>query len=551
MNFIRFVKVSLCMMCVLLLLTGCASKTSKGNNTLPTSQDPADQALISNPALSRSGALVVASPDITSTFNPLFKYSEVDKWLEDLVFDGLFVFGAGGELESALAESWSSSEDGLIYTVILKENITFHDGTPLTAKDVIFTYDAIMNEAYVGTYTKTAAYLSSYEAVDDYTLSFTFKSERMENLSALVIPILSEAHYRFSNWNAFVEGFRTPIGTGSFKFESYSQDESIVLLKNSNYWKSNAKISGIIIRQMDDDTALKAFSEGKIDLLEIQTSKAIVNRIKALGFGNVMTKHTDLVTFIGLNWNNQIFSEANVRKALLIGLDREQFIQDQWRGFASSIPYLATDPHEYTYENENLEMYTYDFERANQLLDEIGWRDYDGDGFREKNGERLSFTWNVFTDVEWSYNLAIQASKQWEKLGFRVELVFGDYESMMAQLEDDATMTMWNLAWEMSSDINPEVLFGQAANVGIYNYSKYENLEAQSIFEDLHAAKSEREREALLRAWHIVQNEALPYLPIAKLKTIWAYNSRLRNLSLDENTNWTDQITILEIDVLQ
>ena len=424
---------------------------------MPTSQDPADQALISNPALSRSGALVVASPDITSTFNPLFKYSEVDKWLEDLVFDGLFVFGAGGELESALAESWSSSEDGLIYTVILKENITFHDGTPLTAKDVIFTYDAIMNEAYVGTYTKTAAYLSSYEAVDDYTLSFTFKSERMENLSALVIPILSEAHYRFSNWNAFVEGFRTPIGTGSFKFESYSQDESIVLLKNSNYWKSNAKISGIIIRQMDDDTALKAFSEGKIDLLEIQTSKAIVNRIKALGFGNVMTKHTDLVTFIGLNWNNQIFSEANVRKALLIGLDREQFIQDQWRGFASSIPYLATDPHEYTYENENLEMYTYDFERANQLLDEIGWRDYDGDGFREKNGERLSFTWNVFTDVEWSYNLAIQASKQWEKLGFRVELVFGDYESMMAQLEDDATMTMWNLAWEMSSDINPEV----------------------------------------------------------------------------------------------
>jgi len=408
-----------------------------------------------------------------------------------------------------------------------------------------------MNEAYVGAYLKIASYLSSYEAVDDYTLTFTFKSERMENLSALVIPILSEAHYRFSNWNAFLEGFRTPIGTGSFKFESYSQDESIVLLKNSNYWKTNAKISGIIIRQMDDETALQAFSEGKIDLLEIQTSKAIVNKIKAHEFGNVMTKHTNLVTFIGLNWNNPIFSEANVRKALLIGFDREQFIQDQWRGFASSISYLATDPHEYTYENENLEMYTYDFDRANQLLDEIGWRDYDGDGFREKNGERLSFDWNVFTDVEWSYNLAIQASKQWEKLGFRVALVFGDYESMMAQLEDDANMTMWNLAWEMSSDTNPEVLFGQAGNVGIYNYSKYENREAQSIFDELHAAKSEREREALLRAWHIIQNEALPYLPIAKLKTIWAYNSRIRNLSLDENTNWTDQITILEIDVLQ
>ncbi len=550
MNLIRFVKVSFCMMCVLIVLTACASKTNKGNDILPTNQDPADQALISNPALSRSGALIVAAPDITTTFNPLFAKSKVDRWLEDLVFDGLFVFNAGGELEGALAESWTSSEDGLVYTVNLKEAIAFHDGSPLTAKDVVFTYDTIMNEAYVGAYAINATYLSSFEAVDDYTVTFTFKSERMENLRALVMPILSEKHYRFSNWSAFVEGFRTPLGTGAFKFESYSQDESIVLLKNPDYWKTNAKISGVIIRQMDDETALQAFNEGKIDLLEIKASKAIVNDVKALGFGNVMTKHSDLVTFIGIDWQAPIFSESNVRKALLIGLDREQFILDQWSGFASSVSYLATDPHEYTYENENLEMYTYDFDKANQLLDEIGWRDYDGDGFREKNGERLALTWYVFTDVEWSYNLAIQASKQWEKLGFRVELIFGDYETMIAQLEEDTIPNMWNLAWEMSSDINPEILFGQG-DAGLYNYAKYEDNEAQLIFDDLHAAKSEREREALLRAWHIVQNEALPYLPIAKLKTVWAYNSRLRNLSLDENASWTDQITLLEIDVLQ
>ena len=321
-------------------------------------------------------------------------------------------------------------------------------------------------------------------------------------------------------------------------------------MKNSDYWKTNAKISGVIIKQMDDETALQAFNEGKIDLLEIKTSKAIVNDVKALGFGNVMTKNTDFLTFIGIDWQAPIFSEENVRKALLIGLDREQFILDQWSGFASSVSYLATDPREYTYENENLELYTYDFDKANQLLDEIGWRDYDGDGFREKNGERLALTWNVFTDVEWSYNLAIQASKQWEKLGFRVELIFGDYETMIAQLEEDAIPNMWNLAWEMSSGINPEILFG-LGDAGIYNYAKYEDSEAQLIFDNLHAAKSEGEREALLREWHIVQNEALPYLPIAKLKTIWAYNSRLRNLSIDENTNWTDQITLLEIDVLQ
>lgn len=541
---------SFCMMCVLILLTACTSKANKGNDILPTNQDPADQALISNPALSRSGALIVAAPDITTTFNPLFAQSKVDRWLEDLVFDGLFVFNERGELEGALAESWTSSEDGLVYTVHLKETISFHDGSPLTAKDVVFSYKTIMNEAYVGTYAKNATYLSSFEAVDDYTIIFTFKSQHMENVKVLIMPILSEKHYRFSNWSAFVEGFRTPLGTGAFKFESYSQEESIVLLKNPNYWKTNAKISGVIIRQMDDDTALQAFNEGKIDLLEIKTSKAIVNDVKALGFGNVMTKNTAFVTFIGIDWHAPIFSEANVRKALLIGLDREQFILDQWSGFASSVSYLATDPYEYTYENENLEMYTYDFDKANQLLDEIGWRDYDGDGFREKNSERLSLTWYVFTDVEWSYNLAIQASKQWEKLGFRVELIFGDYETMIAQLEEDAIPTMWNLAWEMSSDISPEVLFG-LGDAGIYNYAKYEDSEAQRIFDNLHAAKSEGEREALLREWHIVQNEALPYLPIAKLKTIWAYNSRLRNLSLDENTNWTDQITLLEIDVLQ
>jgi peptide/nickel transport system substrate-binding protein len=539
------------MICVLILLTACTSKSNKGNDILPTNQDPADHALISNPALSRSGALIVASPDITSTFNPLFVKSKVDGWLKDLVFDGLFVFNASGELEGTLAESWTSSENNLVYTVLLKKSVKFHDGTVLTAKDVVFTYNTIMNEAYMGAYKKNATYLSSVEAVDDFTLTFTFKTERLDNLRVLVMPILSEKHYHFTNWNTFVEGFRTPLGTGAFKFESYSQHESIVLLKNPDYWKTNAKISGVIFRQMDEETALQAFNDGKIDLLEIETSKAIVNDIKALGFGNVMTKNTDLVTFIGLDSKVPIFSEANVRKALLIGLDREQFILDQWSGFASTVSYLATDPHEYTYENENLEMYTYDFDKASQLLDEIGWRDYDGDGYREKNGDRLAFTWYVFTDVEWSYNLAIQASKQWEKLGFRVALIFGDYETMMAQLESEAIPTMWNLAWEMSRDINPERLFGQVGDVGIYNYAKYENGVAQAIFDDLHVAKSDREREALLRTWHIVQNETLPYLPIAKLKTIWAYNSRLRNLSLDENTNWTDHITLLEIDVLQ
>ena len=551
MNFMRFVKVSLCIMLVLFLITACTPKPNKDKDILPTSQDPADQALIANPALSRSGALVIASPDINSTFNPLFAQSKVDKWVEDLVFDGLFVFGSGGELEGALAESWTSSEDGLIYTVHLKDNVVFHDGTPLTAKDVIFTYDAIKNDNYLGIYSNIATYLSSYEAVDDYTITFTFNSERMENLSALILPILSESYYRFSSWNAFVDGFRTPLGTGPFKFESYSEGESIVLLKNSNYWNDNAKISGVVIRQMDETTALQAFEEGKIDVLEITASKSVTNDIKELGFGNVMTQYTNLVTFIGLDLSAPIFSEVNVRKALMIGLDREQFIQNQWNGFASSIAYLATDPHEYTYENENLEMYTYDFDMANQLLDEIGWRDQDGDGFREKNGDRLAFTWHVFTDVEWSYNLAIYASKQWEKLGFRIELVFVDYDAMMTRLNDTADLAMWNLAWKMSNDINPEVLFGEVEDAGIYNYAKYENQEAVSIFADLHKSKSEREREILLREWHVIQNEDLPYLPIAKLKTVWAYNSRLRNLSLDEKINWMDQITRLEIDVLQ
>jgi len=545
MNFMRFVKLSLCVVCVLVFLTACSTKPNKEKDPLPTDQEPTGQVLISNPALSRSGALVVATPDISSTFNPLFAKSKVDKWLEELIFDGLFVFDASDNLEGALAESWTDSEDGLTYTVQLKENIAFHDGTSLTARDVIFTYDVIMNDAYRGPYAELASYIKTYKALNDFTIAFTFNDEKMENLKALVIPVLSESHYRFTNWSTFAEGFKAPIGTGAFKFDNYTENTRIVLLKNSKYWNTNANISGLIISQMDEAEALQAFEAGDIDLFEMETSKAHVNAIKSLGFGNVMTKNTDVVTFIGLDLSAPIFSEANVRKALLVGLNREQFIQDQWNGYATTIPFIATNPYEYTFENENLEMYTYDFEEANRLLDEIGWRDLDGDGYREKNGDQLAFTWYVFADVDWSYNLAIQASEQWEKLGFRVELIFGDYETMLLSLDASTDFEMWHLAWDMSHAINPQVLFG------ITNYANYNKTDAQANFDALNTAESVAERESLLRAWHILQNEDLPYLPIAKLKTLWAYNERLDNLSFDENLDWIDQINQIEIDVIQ
>ena len=544
MNLNKIMKMIVLLMIVSMVIAGCQKKGDQ-KPTVIVDQDSGE--LVSNPALSRSGALVVATDDIDVMFNPLYAVTEEEKWVEDLVFDGLFDEDDQGVLTPSLADVFEMSEEGFELTVSIKEGITFHDGTALSIEDILFTYQTVMDDNYKGFYADCISGLSDVQVDEQGRLHFYFSESLLENQMAMTVPILSKNHYAFTLWESFEKSMKYPVGTGPFKFETYTQDESIVFIKYTPHWDDQSKLSGIVLREMSTDEAKLAFSEGKIDLMKMPLSKSAVNEIKDLGFGNVVSQNNNLITFIGMNLNDEVLSQPEVRQALLYTLNREQFIIDEWQGYATHIPLVAASIEEYAMMENDIAPYPYDLEKAKTLLEDNGWILHDEQGIREKNGMQLSMDWLVFSEVDWSYNLANYAQSQWSKLGIKVNIEFIDYESLLERLASENKPDLWNVAWEMTYFNNPDRLFGTETD----NYTGYQSEDAQVYFNIIDQSQSKFDKDAAYEQWHLRQQQDIPYIPIARLKSVWAYNSRVKNLSFDAFASWTDSAKSIEVEVLQ
>ena len=544
MNLKKIMKMVTLIMMLMLFLTGCQKSDDKKPAVIT---DKSDSELVANPALSRSGALVVATDDIDIAFNPLFASTDEEKWVEDLVFDGLFFVDKEGKLSSSLAESFEKTSDGLEVIVSLKEGITFHDGTALTHDDILFTYEVLLNEKYNGTYQSYVTGLKSVEIDENDRIHFYFNESLIENDRLLTVPILSKSYYAYTLWDSFEKTMKFPMGTGPFKFETYTQDESIVLIKYTPHWDDQSKLSGIVLREMSSEEAKLAFSQGKIDLMKMPLSKSMANDIKELGFGNILAQNGSALTMIGMNINHEALSNEEVRKALLYALNRDQYVIDEWQGYATVLPLVVTGIEEYKLLENEIIPYPYDIAKAKQILDEQGWTLHDEQGIREKNGIQLAFDWLVFSEVDWSYNLANYAQSQWQKLGIKANIEFVDYETLLARLRSDDVPDMWNIGWQMSYYTNPDRLFGSEED----NFTGYVNPEALELFQIIDQSQSNFDKESAYQKWHLLQQNDVPYLPIARLKTVWAYNSRVKNLSLNEFASWTQSAKSIEVEVLQ
>lgn len=531
------------------MLVACKSENIDETQS-PTLPDVATSEVLLNPALSRSTGLAVATDEIDSLFNPLNAQLDYELWLVELLFDGLFEYDATGEITPALAENFQVSEDGLMYTVALKRGVTFHNEMELTASDVVFTYDYLMTEGYQGEYSNIASLLSEVIDLDQNTIQITFKERNIMNPKLLTVPILSQQHYKVhARIGQSIEALM-PIGTGLYKFDKFIPNDRLILMKNSFYWKSSVTIPSIVIRELDQIAALEAFTQGRIDMFKLPRDKSYANQIKALNFGNILVQDSDLITLIGMNINLPTLSESEVRKALELGLDKDFFILEHWQGHASRLDFLPISITELERFEQSQSTQIYDVEAAKKQLDEIGWIDSDGDGIRDRNGDALTFNWHVYADVDWPYQLSEHALSNWRSLGIKVDVVYTDYVTLLQQLASGVIPDMWCMGWKMDWKANPGVLFGNLESEN-HNYTGYDDLVANQIFNALNQSDSGFREETLFAQWHILQRQSSPYIPVARLKSAWAYNSRVKYLSIDQKSSWVKNVHLMEVETVQ
>ena len=372
---------------LVLLATGCSSGVEE---TQPPDVQPQETAEVSQePVVLRVGGL----QDV-DCWNP-FSCTAIYMW-GDLLVEGLTIQGKASEGcdgEPALAESWEVSEDGYTWTVKLHEGITFPDGTPVTANTVKEFYEWWASNEDIAVFNAELLYLDSIEVIDDLTFSLT-----------TLEPIHNSPDYAFifmwifppEIWTAvdpadiFIVENNPPIGTGPYTLTEYEPGSHMIFDVREDYYRGKPPIDQIIYTIYTNPDALNnALLAGEIDLtLPFLTPESY----------NVLSKNENITIeekFPGDTYNlafnmkdagtsHPAVKDAVVREAIDYAIDKQQVVDVVFQGHAITCPTnYGCGPNFKDDLNPDLEITPFDLEKANQLLEDAGYIDSDGDGVRE------------------------------------------------------------------------------------------------------------------------------------------------------------------------
>ncbi|MFH1111833.1 MAG: ABC transporter substrate-binding protein [Patescibacteria group bacterium] len=356
--------------------------------------------------------------------NPLFASSnEVDASISQLLFNGLFQ-ASGMELINNLAESYTVSSDGKIYTITLKKNLTWSDSEPLTADDVIFTIQAIQDPAIKSS---LAGNLQNVQAnkIDDHTFSLKLSEPFAPFLTTLTFGILPEHIWQnIQPANFLLAELNTkPVGNGPYQFKALTKDKqgsirSYTLEPNPNYFGQKPFLKKISFKFYPDyETAIQALQDGNIDGLGSLpcSSKSKINNRRY----NLYQLSLPQYAAIFLNpQTNEALKNKTLRQALIIATDRDNLINNilscQVKKIDGTIPQGALG---YT---DNIKKYAYDAGWAAELLEQNGWLRKD-DGWRYKDENKLSITLTI-PDREEYIEVANAIRDNWNNIGVETSL---------------------------------------------------------------------------------------------------------------------------------
>ena len=293
----------------------------------------------------------------------------IDSVLYANVFEGLTRFDSTGAVIPGLAKSWEISEDGLTYTFALNEGVTFHDGTTMDAEDVKFSLDRIGAEDSANAQKALYAAISEVNVIDPMTVEIKLSEPNGNMLFNLAwgdaVIVAPES----------IEGIKqTPVGTGAFKFDSWTQGDQITLTRNDSYWCTPAALTGATFKFISDPTAaFSAMMAEDIDAFFAFPAPENLPQFEADPRFQVLTGSTEGETILAMNNKQAPFDNAKVREAVSHAIDRQAIIDGAMFGYGTPIgTHFA--PHNPDYVDLTAQS-AFDPEKAKALLAEAGFAD--------------------------------------------------------------------------------------------------------------------------------------------------------------------------------
>ena len=386
--------------------------------------------------------IIVALSQAPDTLDPADHRSRQSETVVRNMFDGLVTRDTKSGVHLELAEEMNWLDDQTL-EVKLRQGVKFHDGVEMTADDVVFTFNRIIQEnqiEYPEPHTSPRkgliAPLVSVEEVDDYTVVMNFSAPWPPAMQLIVHQQIVPKHYLEE---VGTQGFvANPIGTGPFKFVSVQPGfTEVVLERFDDYYGGAADlepvgpacVSGVIFRVIPEaSTRVAALLAGEVDVIQAVPAELIETLAQTPGI-QVKSAVGTQPKWMEMNVNKPPFDDLRVRQALNYAVDKDLIIQEIYGGRAVALPGPLSPFNNFV--NKSLTPYAYNPDMALSLLSDAGWTDTDGDGLLDKNGQPFTFT--LDTLEEWR-PLAEAVADMFRAIGIDASVRFWEYSVVRPQL---------------------------------------------------------------------------------------------------------------------
>lgn len=465
--------------------------------------------------------------------------------------------------------SMSVDEEAKVVTIKIREGVKWSDGEPLKIEDLMLPYEIIGHPDYTGVRydadfknivgaeeynAGTADTISGITKVDETTMTIALKevSPAIASIGAGIwgyaepshiikdIPVAELVEHDAVRLN--------PVTLGPFKINKIVPGESVEYVKNEHYWKGEPKLDGVVVKVVPSSSAAVALQNGEYDMA-VGFGATQYDQIESLENIEILAREELAYTYLGFKLGkmdteagqvvmdpNAKMADKNLRKAMGYALNIEEVSDVYYYGLRSRansfIPPVFASFH-----NADLPGYTYDPEKAMELLDEAGYVDKDGDGIREdKEGNPLEIRLATMSGDDIAEQITQYWLQNWADVGLNVTLTTGrsiEFNAFYDKVQaDDPEIDIFMGAWGTGTNPSPMGLY---SNDAAFNFSRFATEESQELLvaiDSPEAFDTDFRKEKLL-AWEELMAEEAPVIPMNNRLEITPVNKRVKNFSID------------------
>lgn len=473
------------------------------------------------------GMLTVAMAASPNSLDPRFSNDSYSARAQQLLYTDLLRLDDNLRLAPGLAERWETA-DYKTYLIHLRHGVKFHDGHELTSKDVLYTFNSILDPKNASPLRGAYRELESIAAIDPYTVQFVAKNPSGAFLINLVLRIVPDGAGRNLRDH--------PVGTGPYQFVSFDADDRVVVKAFPAYFEGRPRNNGVTLKVVPDDI-MRGLELRKrtSDLVVNDLSPDIAYQLQKEGL-KLETKPGLTYQYLSFNLRDPILRDVRVRHAIGYAIDRQSIIEYLRRGLATEAVSLLAATN-WAFEPDVFD-FIYDPEQAKRLLDEAGYPDPDGDGPRK----RLTLSLKVSSATEFNRLQSAVIQQNLGEVGIDLDVQTFEFATLYADIIK-GNFQMYTLQWAGGATADPDMLrrvfHSQQLPPAGFNRGHLSDPELDRLIEDATLATSIDERKARYSKVQQRVAELAPYISLWTETNFVVAQPQLQGIHLTPTADFT------------